>query len=307
MSKSEGCARPTPFFPGLILQNGVYTDQRESCATRLMKKTSLILVVFLLSLPLLSSFETGAFKPITAYLLIYLVPLCLIIFLWGEQNNLKDFNINRTSFNLSIYFYFCLGSIVRIVRAFTTYGYTTILLSFILTLPVFITGILLYKRNKKEILVLGKTSLKETRPIAKGIFIGLLINTLLTLPAILIAAPNPQGLSLASLAAYSFGEFFINQLSLTVIPEELVYRGLLWGSLRKLGWSQLLIVIVQSIFFWLGHINSAQSFFLFISIPVLSLFFGYLVVRSNSITTSILAHASINLMNQILRRLIFPP
>jgi membrane protease YdiL (CAAX protease family) len=95
--------------------------------------------------------------------------------------------------------------------------------------------------------------------------------------------------------------FTINWLTVDGIPpivyEEVVYRGMLWMFLKNLNWSEPKIFFFSSILFWVYHINqllTTSPLNFWVILPALSLLLGYLIWRSKSLSTSILAHVLIN-------------
>ncbi len=89
---------------------------------------------------------------------------------------------------------------------------------------------------------------------------------------------------------------FIYQLGYAAVSEEPLFRGFLWGYLRKAKWRDGWIWLFQAGLFWLGHIyyfgKLPISFWLVA--PAGGLILGWLAWRSRSITTSLAAHAAVN-------------
>lgn len=86
------------------------------------------------------------------------------------------------------------------------------------------------------------------------------------------------------------------QIGYAAVNEEPVFRGFLWGFLRKSGWRDIWIWLFQAglfVFAHLYYIDSAPISFWFI-IPLYALVFGWLAWRSRSISTSIVAHGVSN-------------
>jgi len=67
---------------------------------------------------------------------------------------------------------------------------------------------------------------------------------------------------------------------------------------KDLKWGDTRIFLFTSFLFWISHINYLldNPFNFWIFIPAVSLLLGYIVLRSKSITPSILAHVFINLL-----------
>ncbi len=81
-----------------------------------------------------------------------------------------------------------------------------------------------------------------------------------------------------------------------VIVEEFLFRGLLWMFLENQNLSNKSIIALQALFFWFNHVNAHNDvLFFWVIIPIISIFLGVLVWRSNSITPSILFHVLFNI------------
>lgn len=94
-------------------------------------------------------------------------------------------------------------------------------------------------------------------------------------------APQMPGLPSSALA---MGLYLVNTLILPPICEELVYRGILLGSLRRYG--DLAAIVISSLLFGLAHGNMAQMPYSFI----LGMTMAFFVIKTNSIYTSIFIH-----------------
>ncbi len=88
----------------------------------------------------------------------------------------------------------------------------------------------------------------------------------------------------------------ITNLLGAAVMEEPLFRGFLWGYLRKLGWKDVRIWILQAVLFGMSHIYylGYESFAFWILVPGCALMFGILAWRPRSIATSMLAHALVN-------------
>jgi membrane protease YdiL (CAAX protease family) len=87
------------------------------------------------------------------------------------------------------------------------------------------------------------------------------------------------------------------QIGYAGVDEEPLFRGLLWGQLRKSGWRGLHILITQSFIFMLAHgrlLTTISDLPFALSIFLGGVIFGLLVMRSRSISSSIMAHGFYN-------------
>jgi membrane protease YdiL (CAAX protease family) len=85
-----------------------------------------------------------------------------------------------------------------------------------------------------------------------------------------------------------------------LLAEEFVFRGLLWGFLRDLKFSENKIIYIQAFLFWLCHFYFAPIV-LWILFPLISILLGYLASRTKSITLSLFLHFLHNFLGFVFR------
>ncbi|HPH96113.1 MAG TPA: type II CAAX endopeptidase family protein [Anaerolineaceae bacterium] len=85
---------------------------------------------------------------------------------------------------------------------------------------------------------------------------------------------------------------FFYMVGFAGVTEEPLFRGFLWGCLRKAGWRDLWIFLLQAGLFTLGHIYYLFSMPLmfFIVVPVGALGMGLLAWRSKTLAAPLAAH-----------------
>jgi len=96
------------------------------------------------------------------------------------------------------------------------------------------------------------------------------------------------------------------QIGYAAVSVEPVFRGFLWGILRKIGWRDVWIWLFQAGLFslaYLYYINTSPLSFWFV-IPFGALVMGWLVWRSRSIATSMIAHGVWNGLTPVMDYLI---
>ena len=96
------------------------------------------------------------------------------------------------------------------------------------------------------------------------------------------------------------------QLGYAAVTEEPVFRGFLWGVLRKKGWKELGILGFQTVLFMLAHAYYFQNMPLmfWISIPFGALALGFLAWLSRTIASSMAAHSMMNAFGFLFGQLI---
>ena len=83
---------------------------------------------------------------------------------------------------------------------------------------------------------------------------------------------------------------------LAAVLEEPLFRGFLWGWLRKKGKSERAIWLIQSVVFFCAHLQYAAQgrWFEFGAMFAAGLIFGALAWRTRSLVPAMLAHALLN-------------
>lgn len=90
---------------------------------------------------------------------------------------------------------------------------------------------------------------------------------------------------------------FPYQIGYAGADEEPLFRGFLWGQLRKSGWKAAYVLIAQALLFMLAHgrlLTAISDLPFALSIFAGALIFGLLAMRSRSISTSMMAHGFYN-------------
>lgn len=168
-----------------------------------------------------------------------------------------------------------------------------LLLSIAVTLPIYY---LIYRKRKQELRVFCSLRPIGLLNIPVLILFALAINFILELVLSLL-----QELSFFKALFESYGqvaeaitggEFFISLISIGIIApifEELLFRGLIFGELRKVSKIPLALVI-QALIFGVYHMNVIQSSYAFL----LGLLLGFVYYRSSSIIAPVIMHITIN-------------
>jgi len=95
------------------------------------------------------------------------------------------------------------------------------------------------------------------------------------------------------------------QLSFAAVMEEPLFRGFLWGSFRQLGLADIWVCIIQAVLFWLAHIyyfNTGINFW--VIIPIGSFILGWVVMKTKSITYSMVTHTFMNTLGDIFQHFV---
>ncbi|HWB19805.1 MAG TPA: CPBP family intramembrane glutamic endopeptidase [Phycisphaerales bacterium] len=105
----------------------------------------------------------------------------------------------------------------------------------------------------------------------------------------LVEAPHDRWMALSMFLAAIIAPIF----------EETIYRGLLQGGLRRMGFTAWPAILFTSVVFTSAHITAIPPYAL-IAIFTLSLGFGWVFERTGRLVSSIIMHALFNVLNLVL-------
>lgn len=114
-------------------------------------------------------------------------------------------------------------------------------------------------------------------------------------------APRVPGLVSASLLVLV--PSVLIQMTMAGVFEEPLFRGFLWGYLRRAQWKDGWIWLLQALLFTLAHVYYLQTEFLgpwFVRIMLPALLIGFIAWRAKSIFASMVTHAFFNASGDIL-------
>lgn len=89
----------------------------------------------------------------------------------------------------------------------------------------------------------------------------------------------------------------VYQLGYAAVPEEPLFRGFLWGGLKKAGVKDLWILFIQAVLFMAGHthlLNTKQAMLNLSIVFLFALAAGFIAWRSRSIASSMAFHGFYN-------------
>ncbi|MGC9394823.1 MAG: CPBP family glutamic-type intramembrane protease [Anaerolineae bacterium] len=233
----------------------------------------------------------------------YVLTLGLI---WWERDRLALFHIDALSIVLIIF-------LKPIQTLYLGFLWITVQYDNILAFPRFSSLVIwigaavlffVIRKKRPELLKVQKTS---WRWFGIGILVGVGKALLLGYPMSLQLDPSFQNYKLIL-----FNELlpilpiFVYQLGYAAVAEEPLFRGFLWGHLRKTGWNEWGICLFQALLFALGHIYYLPQLPIsfWITVPVGGLFFGLLAWKSRTIASSMAAHGLFNALAGTVARFI---
>lgn len=177
-------------------------------------------------------------------------------------------------------------------------------ISILITVP---TYYLFYMNRRQELLtflsVRGIGSISIPILVIFGLSLNFIIEILLSLVS-QINSLSPIFEQYDELAnMITGGDFILSLLAVGIIGpifEEILFRGLIFGELRKITKVRVAILI-QALLFGLYHMNWVQGTYAFI----IGLIIGFIYYRSNSIISAMIVHITINsssvLMSQFIK------
>ncbi len=219
--------------------------------------------------------------------------LLIAYLLWRERKNLTEFNIDKTTLIIFLLF----GSVLRITRPDPH-------VAFHISVGVnFIVGICLMLSIHAELKDLPLTTGKPFQGLLIGLVAGVVLYVSLNVKEMNAIAQFLSQDKFDGLAAKHIGDFFLRlnyQLSVAAIPEEIIYRGFIWGYFKKIRMKEIWILLVQAGLSWLSHITyfNLNPYAFWVVVPVAGLTMGILVWRYKTVNVSILTHALYNSLNQ---------
>lgn len=210
--------------------------------------------------------------------------LVLAILVWVERENLEDFHLDQMTL-----FIMGLSGIFRMRLHLAGEGYFLVVIGIA---GLIILGVLILNRSR-----IPKADFR-------WVFIGILIGCALIVPNTIIEAiqfpntmytPYPYHIMVAIFAFTTF------DLAFTTLIEEMVFRGFLWGYLRRAGWEENRIIWIQGILFWLLHFNRIRTIYIFLlAIPLTTFVLSKLTQKSRQIFPSIILHTIQNTIPRML-------
>lgn len=215
------------------------------------------------------------------------------ILIWWERDRLADFHIDGLAIVIIILFM----PIQTIILA--AWGMQRLPLAFpnLLSLVLWVVPLAL---------ALGLLTSRPKLPRLRAASFGWLGTGILVGIVTAVASGYPMSLQINKSDLYGMPELstlpltwtiaFIYQIGYAAVSEEPLFRGFLWGYLRKFGWKDIWICLFQAGLFMLGHIYyvSRAPISFWILVPTSGLVLGLLAWRSRSIATSMAAHGTLN-------------
>jgi membrane protease YdiL (CAAX protease family) len=243
--------------------------------------TILLLVLLFLRIPFLNIIKFIYYvPPVWAVEFFDVGTFVLIgILIWFNKDDLEKFHISK----LSLWVFIFSGTLLRFTLSWTTLLFWGV-------------SIFIFCRLRKGSFI-AKTPGKDYLWAFRGLVLGIGLSI-----AFSIFSPSNLVASVDSKPRLFWGVgIFFYELSRAALPEEMVFRGFLWGYLKKFGFDERKILIIQAGLFWLAHLNYFEKKYTFwVIVPLMGIVMGLIVWRSRTLSSSILLHAVYNTMSYFL-------
>ena len=212
--------------------------------------------------------------------------LVIFLIIW-EREDLKTYHLNPLAVLLLILFPFISKLILRFYNPAHTLAFPK-LWSF--AFLILAAALIYFYIKKKPISKSGFS--RDIAWFAACAIFGLLFSTLESLLMIkFLGFPKGSNPGLLTLT------FPLYQLGYAAALEEPLFRGFLWGALRKLRINEVWVLLIQALIFAGGHffyLNSEHGLLYIAMIFVGALIMGLLVWRTRSLSSSMAFHAFTN-------------
>ncbi|MBI5351124.1 MAG: CPBP family intramembrane metalloprotease [Chloroflexi bacterium] len=235
---------------------------------------SLFVLIFDLLDPSVVQIYTSQLSILDRYLFVFqwLGSFPVIIFILRlNRDRLQEMNMDR--------FYVCLLVIAGLIPLYKSPNIFPFNFFAVITVIALIYAVYFLFSNKVKFGVIDFNALRMILLIT-GVFAGITVCIAGFGEAIKINLPHSGQLL----------DIFLFQQIPGLIYEEAMYRGMLYIFLMDVGVSKSKAFYIQAFWFWIKHMHFSLPFFFWIMLPILSLTYGYIAMRSKSLTPSTLAH-----------------
>lgn len=235
-------------------------------------------------LPIENQIGSAVYEVSTYFLICFL--------LWWERKQLEEFHVDAAALILIIFarplqiFILNYWGVDSPLAFPQPAGLALLMISFGLIVVLWRSGFKLAPFTSQSFLWLGMG-------LSVGVFLSIAEN-FQTVRSMLSNGYSSQMQLIPILSSSSFNLLY--HLGFAPINEEPLFRGFLWGYLRRFGWKEIWVSLVQAALFTSAHIYIAKQFPLMFwaFIPAAAILFGLLTWRSRSIAPAIFAHTMVN-------------
>lgn len=253
-----------------------------------------LIVLLILRIPFLAGLEFFNIQWVWIDIVYQIGTYLLTTFLiWYETDNLADYHIDSLAVIIIIFF----KPIQTLILKYWGFSESPLTFPHIPSLIIWFIAIVfaiaIWLRRSK----LPRIKSVSLGWLIIGIVAGFLTMIVLSFPMSFQIPKDALSYGLSTKdVLFEVPSSFIYQIGYAAVSEEPLFRGFLWGFLKKRNWREHWIWLFQAGLFTLSHIYyiNAHPISFWIIVPVCALVFGWLVWRSRTIATSMVAHGIMN-------------
>ena len=225
--------------------------------------------------------------------------LLTALLMWTERERLMDHHMGKGALAIFIFGPILEPVVYRLSALFSPMRFNPSPRWFQIAVGILLLAALILSRTRIE--KIRNNWLKELL-----IAIGLGVATGLIFGFISAKFQNAGGGGKEPLSLVMIFMAIVTQTSRAAVYEEPLFRGFLWGFLKKAGWRDVGIWLFQAGLFMISHIYYIKRFpFSFwVIVPIGGLVIGYAAWRSRSIANSMITHGIGNALGGILRQVL---
>ena len=245
--------------------------------------------LLILRLPILSWLEYAIPESASWAYPVYEICTYLLIvgLIWWEREQLSEFHIDSLAICIILLFRPLATVIMNVFGGSNTFAFPQPL-----SLPFFIISFTL-------VVLMARQVVRPMRPTKSGLIwfgascvLGILFASIVSILLVgLLHNPVPPFPGYVALLSPFY------QLGYAAVPEEPLFRGFLWGGLKRAGVKDFWILLIQAVLFLAGHIhllNTKQALLNLSIVFLFALFAGIIAWRSRSIAASMAFHGFYN-------------
>lgn len=213
--------------------------------------------------------------------------LLIVGLIWWERDQLADFYINTLAIWMILLFRPLATVIMNVFGGLNPFAFPRPL-----SLPFFIIAFILVVLLARQIIRPVRATNNGLIWVAVSCGLGILFAGVLSILLVgLMRYPVPPFPGYIALLSPLY------QLGYAAVPEEPLFRGFLWGGLKKVGVNDLWILLIQAVLFVAGHthlLNTKQAVLNLSMVFLFALAAGIIAWRSRSIASSMAFHGFYN-------------
>lgn len=257
-------------------------DEENSTIDQNKRNIWLLILFFIIRIPVTFIISLNPERTHWQFVGLYLAFFIVIaMFIWNNRRNLTAYHLDKSS----LFIFLVVGALFR---AKGVDNLITLALESIIFLCVVIFGVML---------LWSKIKFETFSIINKWNGLAILFGLVFAFFIVMVSKNTEIGPVFEQslfVSAFNYAKNILAEMGATVIIEEAVFRGFLWGTLRNYKWQENKILIFQAFMFWISHLDHWNSLSMLVLLPIMSLLLGFLAKKSKSILPPIIVHAMYN-------------